>query len=129
MSVTKYSGFIMLLIVCLFLSEGCSYKKQNMMFKTPKKVKTEDPVYIVEGSDTSKIVYRHRIKVGDRLSLRFLNNYDIGIAAQKSATAGANAESMQGGNSGGYLVNYDSTVILPLLGRMNLVGLTRLEAS
>lgn len=127
MSATRYSGFIMLLIVCLFILEGCSYKNKNTLFKTPKKVKTDDPVYIVNGADTSKTVYRHRIKIGDRLTIRFLNNYDIGTAAQKSATAGA--EATQGANNAGYLVNYDSTVILPLLGRINLVGLTRLEAS
>lgn len=128
MSVTKYSGFLLLLIICLFLSEGCSYKKKNLMFKTQQKVKTDDPVYIVNGADTSKTVYRHRIKVGDRLSIRFLNNYDIGNASQKSATASAEGSGLSG-NSGGYLVNYDSTVILPLLGRINLIGLTRLEAS
>ncbi|MFN3444786.1 MAG: polysaccharide biosynthesis/export family protein, partial [Bacteroidia bacterium] len=29
----------------------------------------------------------------------------------------------------GYLINYDSSVTLPLIGRTNLVGLTRLEAA
>jgi polysaccharide export outer membrane protein len=29
----------------------------------------------------------------------------------------------------GYLVNYDSTITLPLIGRTNIVGLTRLEAA
>jgi polysaccharide export outer membrane protein len=100
-----------------------------MMFNTPQKVKPKEAVFIMNEADTTHGVYRHRIKVGDRLSIRFLNNFDIGSSAQKSATATANAESVVSGNNSGYLVNYDSTVILPLLGRVNLIGLTRLEAS
>ncbi len=44
----------------------------------------------------------------------------------ESATSAANEDR---GGTGGYLINYDSTVTLPLLGRTNLVGLTRLEAA
>jgi polysaccharide export outer membrane protein len=121
--------FTLFLCAFVLITSSCSYKKRNILFKTPQKVKTDKPVYILN-LDSLKAVsnYKHRIKVGDRLSVRFLNNYDIGNASQKSATASANAEAMVSGN-GGYLVNYDSTVILPLLGRLNLVGLTRLEAS
>jgi polysaccharide export outer membrane protein len=110
----------------MLITASCSYKKRNILFKTPEKVKSHEAIYI-QNIDSLKIMshYKHRIKVGDRLTVRFLNNYDIGNASQKSATA--SAESGLTGN--GYLVNYDSTVILPLLGRLNLVGLTRLEAS
>ena len=45
-------------------------------------------------------IYKHRIKVGDRLEIRFINNYDIGQAAGQSGTSTAN---MQGT---AYLVNY-----------------------
>lgn len=117
----KYSA-ILLLLGIFFLSESCSYKNRNILFRTPKQIKSNQPVLVVNGKDTGNAPYRHRIKIGDRLSIRFLNNYDIGSSAGQSATSTAN-----GDNS--YLVNYDSTAILPLIGRINLVGLTRLEAS
>ncbi|MES2559967.1 MAG: polysaccharide biosynthesis/export family protein [Bacteroidota bacterium] len=121
----KYSAILLLLGV-FFLSESCSYKNRNILFKTPKKIKSKQPVLVVNGKDSATAQYRHRIKIGDRLILRFLNNYDIGGAAAQSATSNAGA-SMGADNS--YLVNYDSTTTLPLIGRINLIGLTRLEAS
>ncbi len=120
---------ILTLLLIIMVSSCSTYKNRNILFKTPKKVKTNEPVVIINPSDTTQAVYRHRIKVGDRLVIRFLNNYDLGVAAKESSTAGANAEAAFSGPTAGYLVNYDSTVILPLIGRTNLVGLTRLEAS
>jgi polysaccharide export outer membrane protein len=115
----------------ILVSQSCSYKKRNILFKTRKKIKTNEPVLVINPTDTSKTEYRHRIKVGDRLVIRFLNNYDIGGAAGQSATAAANSSQASGlsEKDKGYLVNYDSSAILPLIGRINLVGLTRLEAS
>jgi polysaccharide biosynthesis/export protein len=117
--------FFLLLVGFILIVSSCSNQKKNMLFRTQKKIKSTEPVLILNQTDTVQTVYRHRIKVGDRLAIRFLNNYDIGTGADKSATSGANIES----NTSGYLVNYDSTVTLPLLGRLNLVGLTRLEAA
>lgn len=126
----KLLPIIFLLAGLILVSQSCSYKKRNVLFKTKKQIKTNEAVLIVNPSDTSKKrEYKHRIKVGDRIIVRFLNNYDIGGAAGQSATASANAEGASGGGDKGYLVNYDSTVILPLIGKVNIVGLTRPEAS
>jgi polysaccharide export outer membrane protein len=119
---------ILLLSVCLIVIQGCSYKNRNFLFNTPKKIKTSEPVYILNQPKDSFQVYRHRIKIGDRLVIRYLNNYDIGTGAGQSATSGANT-SAGGLLDKGYLVNYDSTVILPMIGRIKLTGMTRLEAS
>jgi polysaccharide export outer membrane protein len=100
-----------------------------VLFKTPKKIKTKEAVYVYSpDSNAAKKYdnYRHRIKPGDRVIINFLNNYDIGSAASQSATSTAN---MQGNGERGYLVNYDSTITLPLIGRTNIVALTRLEAA
>lgn len=100
-----------------------------MLFKTPKKIKTKEAVYVYSpDSNAAKKYdsYRHRIKPGDRVLVNFLNNYDIGNAANQSATSTAN---IQGQGERGYLVNYDSTITLPLIGRTNIVGLTRLDAA
>lgn len=119
----KYSAILLLLGV-FFLTESCSYKNRNILFKTPNKIKSDQPVLVLNGMDTAT-GYRHRIKIGNRIQLRFLNNYDIGGSASQSATFNATAS----GGDNTFLVNYDSTVILPLLGRVNLVGLTRIEAA
>lgn len=116
-------------MLALLVLASCSYKGKNILFKTPKKIKTKEVVYVhsPDGQTTGKYDnYRHRIKPGDRILINFLNNYDIGSAAAQSATSTAN---MQGNAERGYLVNYDSTITLPLIGRTNIVGLTRLEAA
>jgi polysaccharide export outer membrane protein len=98
-----------------------------VLFKTPKKIKTKEAVYVYSSDSNAARKYddyRHRIKPGDRVLINFLNNYDIGSAATQSATSTANVQGTQG-----YLVNYDSTITLPLIGRTNIVGLTRLEAA
>lgn len=114
-------------LLALLVLASCSYKRKNVLFKTPKKIKTNEAVYVYSpDSNAAKKYdnYRHRIKPGDRVIINFLNNYDIGSAASQSATSTANLQGNQG-----YLVNYDSTITLPLIGRTNIVGLTRLEAA
>jgi polysaccharide export outer membrane protein len=115
-----------LLCFILLALSSCSYKNKNTLFKTSKKLKSNKPVAIFGAQTSDSVVYRHRIKPGDRLQIRFLNNYDIGQAAVQSATSQANRDV---NIEKGYLVNYDSTVTLPLIGRTNLVGKTRLEAA
>ncbi|TAE78953.1 MAG: hypothetical protein EAY81_11840 [Bacteroidetes bacterium] len=118
------------LLLILNILSSCSYKRKNILFKTPKKIKTQEAVVVYDQKGELKTAnysdYKHRIKVGDRILISFLNNYDIGKDAEQSATSTANI-----GNSkdDGYLVNYDSTITLPLIGRINIVGLTRLEAA
>ena len=118
------------LLLTLSILSSCGYKRKNILFKTPKKIKTNAPVAVFnqqgEPVETNNADYKHRIKVGDRIVIRFLNNYDIGQAAGQSATSTANVASDL---EKGYLVNYDSTITLPLVGRLNIVGLTRLEAA
>jgi polysaccharide export outer membrane protein len=120
----KKSTLILIFIGIIFSS--CSYKNKNILFKTDKEVKTNDAVFIIN-IDSLKAVsnYKHVIKVGDRVLIRFLNNYDI---AQSSPAQGGSGGGQQTSEQG-YLVNFDSTVTLPLIGRTNIVGKTRLEAA
>jgi len=114
------------LLTAVLLLGSCSYRNSNILFKTPKEIKGNNAIIIYQGNTSSDSAYRHRIKAGDRIVIRFLNTFDIGTAANQSATAGAGAGAV-GDDS--YLINYDSTVVLPLIGRVNLCGLTRLEAA
>lgn len=119
---------LLLLMLTLTFIASCSYQKKNILLKTPKKLRSKEAVYIANRDSSAQLQqeYRHRIKPGDRLLVNFLNNYDIGQAAAQSATSTANFEAQA---QKGYLVNYDSSVTLPLLGRINLTGLSRLEAA
>lgn len=126
-SFLTFNKLLTVLIVLSFAS--CTYKGKNILFKTQKKVNTKNqPITIINGQSDTIIDYKHRIKVGDRIQIRFLNNFDIGQGATQSATSAGNNSQIGIGDKG-YMVNYDSTVTLPLLGRLNLVGLTRLECA
>jgi polysaccharide export outer membrane protein len=116
---------IFILFGFILIASSCSYKKKNILFKTQKKVKTEEAVHILN-IDSLRAVsnYKHRIRVGDRIQIRFLNNYDLGKGSDLTATS-----SSVKNEEVGYLVNYDSTVTLPLIGHVNIVGKDRLEAA
>lgn len=123
------TGKYLLIFLAVLSVTSCSYRHKNILFKTRKEIKTKQPVLVVNPEQQdSGTTYRHRIKVGDRLLIRFLNNYDLGQGASQSATSAAN-NVMISGEDKGYLVNYDSTTTLPLIGRVNLIGYTRLEAA
>jgi polysaccharide export outer membrane protein len=108
------------LLAALILG-SCSYKKKNILLKTERKIKSTQPVTVVNiDSLRAWNSYKHVIKVGDRVDIRFLNSLDIGN------TPGMQVQTQ---NNLGYLVNFDSTVTLPLIGRVNIVGKNRLEAA
>jgi polysaccharide export outer membrane protein len=118
--------FTVLIVLSL---ASCSYNGKNILFKTQKRTNTKSqPVFVINGKLDTITDYKHRIKVGDRIQIRFLNNFDIGQGATQSATSAGNNANI-GIADKGYMVNYDSTVTLPLLGRLILVGYTRLECA
>ncbi len=126
MQIIKVKSHILIIVAILALA-SCGYKQKNIMFKTPKKIKgTGVVIYKLDSTKVEKGTYYHVIKPGDRVQVKFINNYDIGQAAGQSATSTGN---LQTDLEKGYLVNFDSTCILPLIGRINLVGLNRLEAA
>lgn len=86
------------------------------MFKTDGAVAKESKTSSDSGS------YKHRIKPDDRIIVHFLNNYDL-EKNNLMTTSGTDVEQKS------FLVNYDGTVTLPMIGRTSLVGLTRFEAA
>lgn len=120
----KPIAHVAVVILSIMLMQSCSYKNKNILFKTPSKLKSSQPVKVFTGSNfKSDSLYKHRIKIGDRVVIRFLQNYDLGQGSGQSAASSV----LDQGE--GYLVNYDSTSTLPLLGKLNLVGMTRPEAA
>jgi polysaccharide export outer membrane protein len=111
---------LLFLLVALMLG-SCSYRNKNILFKTERKIKTKESVTVVNvDSLRAWSNYKHVIRIGDRVEIRFLNSLDI------ANTPGMQVQTQ---NNIGYLVNFDSTVTLPLIGRVNIVGKTRLEAA
>ncbi|MBP6302538.1 MAG: polysaccharide biosynthesis/export family protein [Bacteroidia bacterium] len=98
--------------IVLIITFSCNTSK-NIMFKTTE---------VITVAKTDSLVYKHRIKPDDRIIINFLNNYDLEKNNLMSTTA-ADLEQKS------FLVNYDGTVTLPIIGRTMLVGLTRLEAA
>lgn len=74
--------------------------------------------------DTTALVddnYQHRIQPDDRISLRFLNNFDI--------SQGVTITEGGAGNMGiTFLVDKEGAVTLPMLGRVDLEGYTKKSA-
>lgn len=98
--------------IVLITTFSCNTSK-NVMFKTAE---------VTTVVKTDSIAYKHRIKPDDRIIINFLNNYDL----EKNNLMNTSASDIE---QKSFLVNYDGTVTLPIIGRTMLVGLTRLEAA
>jgi polysaccharide biosynthesis/export protein len=110
-----------ILFLCFCVFNSCSYKTKNVLFKTDKKIAVDSvqTVYVVQQGQKVNIG-PHRIEPGDRLSIKNLSN-PLLISGEPSTL---NAASEQN-----YQVGLDGEVIVPVIGRVKLVGLTINEAS
>jgi protein involved in polysaccharide export with SLBB domain len=107
-----------ILIISLIISvlTSCSYKKRKILFKTEKEIKTtsENPVIITNEQSYSVV---HRCQEGDVLYVRVLNEdgarstYDKLVASREDAR----------------FTVHDSVITLPMVGNVNVIGLTKLE--
>ncbi len=80
--------------------------------------------YVVQGTSSESNTLQV-IKAGDLLNIRNLQNKNL-IAGE--IVGSTSSSSMMQANVQPYLVEDDGTVSLPVLGRMKLAGMTRLEA-
>lgn len=110
---------IVVLTSLLFVS--CSYKGQNSLLKTNEKPRGDQDVYVVNRSTVSDTGYVHRIKSGDRIAVKFLNNYDL-TKSTFNVDANPTIEA-------GYVVDGNGFTNMPLVGKVQLSGLTREQAS
>ncbi|MFN8164752.1 MAG: polysaccharide biosynthesis/export family protein [Bacteroidia bacterium] len=108
-----------LLFILLTLT-SCSGLAPNRMFKTPKDYK-----FAVDTANADPSAYK--IQIGDKLELHIFSNngfklVDLTDAGPYGATDKSSAEILT------YLVEPDSLTKFPVLGRLNLVGLSLKEA-
>lgn len=78
-------------------------------------------VFVINKKDSIENTYSHKIKSGDRIAVKFLNNYDL----TKSTF---NLESNPAVEAG-YVVDVNGFANMPLVGKVQISGLTREEAS
>ena len=102
---------------------SCSYKQNQAFFEQNSKAQAA-PVK----ADDYKIA-DYKIKVGDILKVRNLQSIKL-ITDDASATNSTDQTSSGGGSQAlDYQVETDGTIALPVIGRVQVVGLSRLETS
>lgn len=78
-------------------------------------------VFVVNKKDSFENTYSHKIKSGDRIAVKFLNNYDL---TKSTFNLDANPAI-----EAGYVVDINGFANMPLVGKVQISGLTREEAS
>jgi polysaccharide export outer membrane protein len=121
-------NFIKIFFFLLFIQllTSCSTEKNILFSSKDANTKATSPVFEVEkGSETlpNKL---QTIKAGDELILKNLQNDGLvsgtgSISSSTSASAGSSSPS-------GYIVQSDSTAVLPVIGKVKLGGLSRSQA-
>ncbi|WP_207422800.1 polysaccharide biosynthesis/export family protein [Desertivirga brevis] len=120
----KRKSYLLIFSVLLLFS-SCASRYKHALFTAPSDVVTDTlrTVYVANNKGPEDVYYK--IKPDDQLSIRNLQNVEFG----------AQAISSNGGSAGGqsaissFTVEYDGSVTLPVIGKVNVGGLTRREAT
>jgi polysaccharide export outer membrane protein len=111
------------LIIGILSFSSCSFKQQQVLFQQPVSDSTQQINQAGSGKGTSD----YRIRSQDVLQIRNLQNtkYIVDEAPITTTNSGSTANSAQGQT---YQVEDDGTVALPVIGHVQIAGLTRAEA-
>jgi len=112
---------ILILFATITILNSCSTKKSNKMLISHDIPRNIPEVFIINKKDSIENSYSHKIKYGDRIAVRFLNNYDL---AKSTFNIDANPTL-----EAGYVVDVNGFTNMPLIGKVQISGLTREEAS
>ncbi len=104
--------FCPMLLLAVFFMCSCSYKQQHALFKTDVPVQASVPVYLNS---------TYKISPDDMLQIRNLQNINYIATEQPVSAAAAQIPA--------YQVEEDGTVALPVIGRVLVSGLTKIEAA
>jgi polysaccharide export outer membrane protein len=112
--------YLYLILTAFFSFTSCSNKQYQALFQEKKALSADTSV-----SKNAVSYYEYRIQPQDILQIRNLQDtkYIANLAPVSANTAGGNAA--QGET---FQVEEDGTVKLPALGRVKVVGLTRVDA-
>lgn len=116
-NIYRLKNLSLLCLLAVVLMSSCSFKNSSRILRYPKSFNTDTlrTVAVFNGQETYS---EYRIKVSDKLSVRNLQDPELlgsrlGTPTELRVT---------------YDVNKDGTIILPALGSVKVVGLTREEA-
>jgi len=98
---------------------SCSYKSSNLLFKTKNEISNDSikTVYVAQKGNGEE-PGSYKLQPGDRLLIRNLQNPTVLSGDEKNAAVAQQT----------FLIAPDSAVTLPALGKVNLTGLTVVEA-
>ncbi len=117
----KFIKSILLLFATVSVLSSCSTKKTNKMLITYDVPRSMPEVFVINKRDSLENTYSHKIKAGDRIAVKFLNNYDL---TKSTFNIDANPAV-----EAGYVVDVNGFANMPLVGKVQISGLTREEAS
>lgn len=110
---------------------SCSVRKQHSLFNAPSDIVTDTikRVYVVNDQGLSDAYYK--IKVSDQLAIRNVQNPEFGATAAGNSGMQSNYSSTSGTaqNILSYPVEPDGMVNLPAIGKVEVLGLTKREAT
>ncbi|MFI5162333.1 MAG: polysaccharide biosynthesis/export family protein [Sphingobacteriales bacterium] len=118
-----------MLLFAVFTFPSCSYKQQQVLFKLPAS-KADSVRYNQAGTGEGTSDYL--IKSQDILQIRNLQSSRYIVDEAPSAAAGGGGSTsgtITAGEGQTYQVEDDGTVALPLIGHIEVAGLTRTEAA
>jgi polysaccharide export outer membrane protein len=114
-------NLVFFLIVCICLSQGCSYKGRDAILKTQYDSDTVKTVFAINHKSDHEEYY-NVIRPEDELSIRNLQN--------KSLIVGLRLDDLtQPQTNTVYKVDGDGNIFLPILGKMRIAGLNRMQAA
>ncbi len=126
---------LLLLFIAVLSLSSCRIIRPNLMLKTPKD-------YVFDQINDTMADEEYRISYTDDISLRVLSNEGFklidfssggtssGNTGGTGTSGGTGSSGSTGGNSSSIqtLVEHDGTIKVPIIGRVNVLGLTMREA-
>lgn len=116
----RLKNFIPYLILSLIFLSSCSPKGKNLLFITGKEKLAKDPVTVIQG-DTEIGSTLQKIQVGNILAIKNLQS-TVQLTGERGTVNTGQLEIQT------FLVEDDGTVNIPVLGKLKLAGMTRVEA-
>lgn len=113
---------------------ACSVRKEHSLFNAPSDYVTDTikQVYVVNDQGISDAYYK--IKISDQLAIRNVQNAEFGATSSTSlggagSSTNTNAQGGSAQNILSYPVELDGSVNLPAIGKVEVVGLSRRDAT
>ena len=113
-----YNVWILLSVICIFSS--CSTRYQNALFTSKSDLNTDTITTVHVVNSKNQVYDYYRIKPNDMLAIR--NLQDISFISSGAESKGSSGITT-------FRVENDGGVILPVIGKVSVEGLSRLEAS